>query len=91
MEDLGDQDASVGLLVILEDRDPRAADSESAAVERVRELGLCSAGSSKTEIHPASLEIAAIGAARDLAVRLLAWQPNLDVVSLSCTETHVTC
>src|SRR6185312_17358323 len=40
-------------------------------------------------IHPARLEVAAIGAARNLAIGLLPGQPDLDVVGLARGEAHV--
>ena len=40
----GNHHAAVGLLVVFEDREPGAADGESAAVERVDEIGFAAAG-----------------------------------------------
>src|SRR6266542_166123 len=39
-ERFGDNDAAILLLIVLDDRDPRAADGEAAAVQGVSELGL---------------------------------------------------
>ena len=47
-------------------------------------LGIAVAG-----VHPPRLEVAAVGAGRNLAIGILPRQPDLDVISLDGAKTHV--
>ena len=60
---------AVGLLVVLENRDQRAADGEARAVQRVRVLGLLRAVGAEADVGAARLEGLAVAAGRDLAIR----------------------
>src|SRR5260221_11861763 len=83
------QDGAVALLIVLDHRDQRAPDRQSGAVERMNEAGALLSLRPDTRLHAARLDVAAIGAARDLAIGLLSQQPNLDVVGLARGEAHV--
>src|SRR3546814_6935654 len=63
-----DVDAAVGLLIIFEDCDERAPDREARAVERVDELVALRALAAEARVHAPCLEIAAVRAARNLAI-----------------------
>ena len=86
---VGDADGAVGLLVVLEDGEVGAADGEAAAVEGVQELGLLRAGGAVADVGAAGLEALEVGAGADLAVELLAGEPDLEVVGLGGGEAHV--
>jgi hypothetical protein len=53
------------------------------------EAGRLVARLAAARIHPPRLEIATHRAGRNLATGLLARQPDLDVIGLLCTETHI--
>src|SRR5262245_31143681 len=82
-------DRSVGLLVVLENGDQSPSHRDARAVQRVHEAGLLFALRPVARVHAPGLEVAAIGAGRNLAIGLLPRQPHLDVVGLLRGETHV--
>src|SRR6185437_11451828 len=91
---LGNRHRAVLVLVVLQDRDQRAADREARAVQRVHEAraplpAIRALLGPITRIHAARLVIAAVGAARDLAVASLPRQPDLDVEGLARGRAHV--
>ena len=53
------------------------------------ELGLAGARGAELDVRAARLERLGVAAGRNLAVRLLARQPDLDVVGLRRRESHV--
>src|SRR5690606_22628654 len=81
-------DAAIGLLIVFENGDQRAADGEARAVQRVDELGLAFFVA-EARVHAARLEIAAVRDRADLAVLALAWEPDLEVIGFARAETHV--
>src|SRR5262249_45945621 len=82
-------DRSVRLLKVLDERDHRTTDRQAGTVERMDEARALVAGLAEARLHPAGLELAAIGAAGDLAVGPLPWQPDLDVVGLLGGKAHI--
>src|ERR1039458_1319392 len=80
-EGRGDADGAVGLLVVLEDGEVGASDGEAAAVEGVDELGFLLAGGAEANVGAAGLKALEVGAGADFAVKLLAGQPDFEVVS----------
>ncbi len=89
LEGVGDADGAVGLLVVLEDGEIGAADGEAAAVEGVDELGFLGAFGLVADVGAAGLEALEVGAGGDLAVGLLAGEPDFEVVGLGGAEAHV--
>src|SRR5215469_7111106 len=89
LQRVGHGDAAILLLIILQDGDEGAADGDARAVERMDEARPLPLLRAKAPIHAPRLEVAAIGAARDLAIGLLSRQPYLDVVGLARGETHI--
>src|SRR5712692_3893352 len=85
---LGNNDAAVGLLVVLHDRHPGAADGEAAAVERVDEVGLAAGVRAIADIHPPRLEGFEVAARGDLIELIQPRQPHFDVVGLAARETE---
>src|SRR6516162_6647048 len=73
---------SIGLLIILDNRDPRAANGESAAVQRVHIFRLVLALGPEPDIRPPRLVRLEIRARRNLAIQLLSRQPDLNVIRL---------
>ncbi len=88
-EGLGYFDAAVGLLVVFEDCEIGSAYGEAAAVEGVEELGLAGSGWAVADVGSAGLEGLEVGAGADLAVEVLAGEPDFEVVGLGGGETHV--
>src|SRR5581483_8770581 len=80
------------LLVVLENRNYRAADREARSVQRVNEFGLARAGGAGAELDvgAARLERLGVAARRDLAEPVAARQPDLDVVGLRGREAHIS-
>src|SRR5688572_2729582 len=85
----GNGDRSILLLIVFEDGDQRAPDRKAGAIERVDEARTLLARLAAARLHAPRLELAAVGAARDLAIGVLAGQPDLDVKSLLRREAHV--
>ena len=85
----GTTDGAVGLLVVLENREPGAANGEAAAVECVHEFGLLFAGGLEADVGAASLEGFEVGAGGDFAIELLAGEPDFEVEGLGGREAHV--
>src|SRR5712692_457404 len=83
LERVGHRDRAVALLAILEHRDERSAHGEAGAVERVDEARPLAFLRTEPRLHAPRLEIAAVRAAGDLAIGVLAGQPDLDVVGLA--------
>src|SRR5262245_66572665 len=79
---LGDDDRAVLLLVVLDNRDERAADGEAGAVQRVDELRLAGTIAAELDARAARLKRLCVAAGRNLAIGVLAGQPDLDVVRL---------
>src|SRR5437763_6033344 len=79
---------AVALLVVLQDRDQRAADREARAIQRMDVLGL-SLVVAEAGLHAPRLEGLHVGARRNLAIGVLAWQPDLEVVGLGGGKAHV--
>src|SRR5262245_13303566 len=86
---VGDHDRSVGLLIVLEHRDQGSPDGEARAVERVNITQLAAAARAVARLHSARLEVAAHRAARDLAIGVLAGQPDFEIVGHAGAEPHV--
>src|SRR6266568_5032382 len=86
LQGLGDRNRAVMALEVLDDRDHRTADREGGAVQRVDRLQAVHEAFALTAIaglHTTRLERPAIRAARDLAIGVLAGEPDLDVVGLA--------
>src|SRR5215467_726635 len=70
----GNCDRAVGVLIILQHGDQRAADGESGAVERVDELGFGATRRLVTDVRAATAEVGVRRTGRDLAILVLAGQ-----------------
>src|SRR5271154_231931 len=75
---LGDRNRPVMALKVLEDRDHRAANRETGTVEGMHRPRALFAGRPVARLHALGLERAAIRAARNLAIGVLAGEPDLD-------------
>src|ERR1035437_4655141 len=82
LERLGHHDRALVVLIGLHHRDQRAADRDAGAVERVDVAFNFAVLAFVTRLHPLRLELATVGARRNLAIGVLARQPDLDVVGL---------
>ena len=82
-------DASLLVLEVLHHRDERAADGDARAIQRVDVARALLPGLAAAGVHAPRLEVAAVRAGRDLAIRALPRQPDLDVVGLARGEAHV--
>lgn len=80
---------SIGLLAIFQNRDQAAANSEAGAVERMHEFGFAPGCRAETGIHAAGLKIATDGNRADLAVGVLAGQPDLQIMGFCGAKAHI--
>src|SRR5262249_11839964 len=88
-ENLGDPDGAVGLLKILDHRNPSTAHSEAGAVQRMHQVALVAASWFEADSGAACLKGLAIGTRRDFAKFVARRKPNLDVVGFCGGEAHV--
>src|SRR4051794_37669973 len=72
LQDFGNENAAVGLLIILDDRYPGPANSQSATVDRVDELSLGFAALI-SNLRTPRLKCVKIRAGRDFLVGVLSW------------------
>src|ERR1700756_4401521 len=79
---LRNQHRSIGLLIVLNKREPRSPYSQSAAVQRVHKLALAFAGWLVADIRAARLKRIEVRARRDLTIKLLPRQPDLKIKCL---------
>src|SRR5438552_8424599 len=86
---LGEDDASVGLLSVLEDGDDRPSDGETAPVEGRNEARLFARRRAKADLRAPRLEVAERRARADLAISVLAGKPDLQVVGLLRRESQI--
>src|SRR5258708_5113464 len=86
---LGYGHPAIALLIIFEHRDQSASDRQARAVEGVDEASSLAFLRPKTRLPAATLELAPLRAARDLAIGLLPREPDLDVIGLPPGEPHV--
>src|SRR3569833_341299 len=89
LQDLGYLHAAVAILIVLHDRDQRAAHGETRAIQGMHELGLAGLGIAPSRLQTPRLKILEVAARGDLAILLLARQPHLEVVGLGGREPHV--
>src|SRR5438552_657801 len=85
---LGNHDTAVALLIVLQNRNDRAAERQARAVERVYEACPFLRGAI-ADVRAPRLEIEEVRARRDLAICLLPGQPNLEVVRFRAGEPEV--
>ena len=78
---LGDDDAAVGLEVVLEERDEHTRGGNTGVVERVGEV-ILAVLALDADVQAACLRVAEIRAGADLKILLLARAPRLDVAGL---------
>src|SRR5919197_798574 len=86
---LRQDDASVRLLSVLENRHDRSSDGETAAVERRGEPRLLARRRAETDLRAPGLEVAECRARADLAIAVLARKPDLQVVRLLRREAEI--
>src|SRR5512133_1664894 len=91
-ENLGHDDLSVRLLVLVENRNQCPTNGQSRSIERMHEAGLRPRLWAIAALSAAGLVIREPRATRDLAVFLLGWQPDLQVIRLgrACTDVART-
>ena len=78
---LGDDDAAVGLEVILKERDEHTRRGDAGVVERVGEV-ILAVLALDADVQAACLRVAEVRAGADLKILLLARAPRLDVAGL---------
>src|SRR3990170_4218645 len=88
-EGLGDGDAAIGVLVVLQHGGEGAADGQAAAVEGVDELSPGAGDGAIADAGAAGLEVGAVGAGGDFDPVVLAGAPGLQVVFLGGGEAEV--
>ncbi len=88
-QNLRDDHAAVGLLIILDNRHPRASDRQTAAVQRVHQLRLLRRLQGDSGYWLAAPGNPEVRARRNLAKELLPRQPNFQVVGLGRRRPQV--
>src|SRR5579863_4224016 len=90
---LGNKHRAVGLLVVFDDGEPGAAHCETAAVDCVDKFGFsfCAWCSRRAvaDVGAARLKGVEVGTGRDFAIKILAGEPNFEIVSLGRGEAGV--
>src|SRR6202789_3681259 len=80
----------IGLLIVFQNRQPRASNSEAAAIQRMDEFGLVPSLRTEANICAPRLKALEVRAGRYLAIEPLARQPDLKVIGLGCGKAHVS-
>ena len=90
---LRNANAAVHLLIIFQNGEIGASDSQAGAVDRVKELTFLDTGGGRcrtvADVGTACLEAFEVGAGADLAIQPLAGQPDLQVVRFCRGKAHV--
>src|SRR5260370_22417764 len=81
--------AAVGLLIVLQDRNPCAPYRQGAAVQRVQEFSLAPSLGTIADIRPPCLKSFKVRARRNLAEQILTGQPDFNVISLGRGESYI--
>src|SRR5713226_3474704 len=81
-QNLWNQYATVGLLVVFEHRQPGASHGQAAAIQSVHELRLPFTFPAEANVGPARLKCLEIRTRRNLTEDLLPGKPNLQIVGL---------
>src|SRR5581483_5284869 len=84
-----DEHGAIGLLVILENGQPGAAHGEGAAIQSMNEFRLRLALGAVADIGAPRLKRLKIRAGGDFAEKLLAGEPDFDVVSFGRSKAHI--
>src|SRR5713226_5003408 len=86
---LRDKDGTIGLLIILDECDPSAANRQPRTVERMHKVALAAAFGLETDARAARLKGFTIRAGRNFAKFIAGRQPHLEVVRFRGSKTHV--
>src|ERR1039457_635434 len=84
----GNEHAAVGLLIVLDDRNPCPSDRQAAAIERVHQLRFLAAFRTITDVRASRLKIREVRARGNLAEEILSRQPHFDVIGLRRRKTR---
>src|ERR1700726_3507786 len=87
-ENLGNVDRAIRPLIVLNDREPSAADSKTRAIQGVYEFAFAPFRP-EADAAAAGLESLAIGARGDLAEGVGGRQPDFEIVGLGRGEAHI--
>src|SRR5438067_907590 len=87
-QSLGHHHTPIGLLVVLDDREPRPPHRQSAAIQRVDEFRLALARFA-LDLRAARLKSFEVRARRDLFIIVLAGEPDLQVIRFRRAESSV--
>src|ERR1700674_1624782 len=74
--------AAVGLLIVLQNRNPSTSYRQCAAIQRVQKFSLALSLGTVADIRPPCLKSFAVRAGRNFAEKILSRQPDFDVISL---------
>src|ERR1035438_3379766 len=88
-QDFRNEHAAIGLLIVLDDRNPRPSDCQPAAIERVHQLRFLAAFRAITDVRASRLKIREVRARGNLAEETLSRQPYFDVIGLRRRKTQV--
>src|SRR3954468_1139485 len=88
LQDFGNENAAVSLLIILDDRYPGPANGQSATVDRVKEVSLRLA-TLISNLRTPRLKCVKVRAGRDFLVGVLSWKPDFNVVSFGRAKSRI--
>src|ERR1041384_2570599 len=86
----GNYHCPVALLIVLKKRKPQSTDCHSRPVQGVNKLRLRFLFTSKPDACAASLKRLAVRTRRDLAISVLARQPDFDVIGLRRRKSKIS-
>ena len=78
-----DAHAAIGLLIIFKHSNQGAPDRKAGTVQRMDELRRFFAFRAEARVHPARLEVPAVGAGRNFAIGILAGEPYFKVIGFA--------
>ncbi len=82
LEDFGDDDAAIGLLVVFHNGNHDPGQGQPGAVQGVDKLGLSLRGGAVANVSPSGLKIATVGAGAYLQPLITAGSPHFNVIGL---------
>src|SRR6202795_2460376 len=81
--------AAVGLLIVLQNGNPRTSYRQRAAIQRVKKFSLVLSLRTVADIRPPCPKSFEVRARRNLAKKILSREPDFNVISLGRRESHI--
>src|SRR6267378_4119360 len=88
-QDFRHDNRAIGLLVVFDHGDPSAANGETRTVQGMDKFALAAGLRLEADTGAAGLKRFAVRAGRDFPKLIARWQPDLNVVGLCGSKTHI--